>query len=61
MTEFPKHFDGKKFFNPGAPRPRGPFDALKWKLTTRPEPSHFMDDSSPGNLMTPYARQPTAL
>jgi len=47
MAEFPKHFDGQRFFNPGAPQARGPFDALKWKLKTRPEPSHFMDDVQP--------------
>ena len=47
MTEFPKHFDGKKFFNPNAPQARGPFDAMKWKLKTRPEPSRFMDDVQP--------------
>jgi L-ascorbate metabolism protein UlaG (beta-lactamase superfamily) len=37
--EFPKHFDGKRFYNPGAPQARGFLDALRWKLTSRPEPS----------------------
>jgi L-ascorbate metabolism protein UlaG (beta-lactamase superfamily) len=36
---FPKHFDGKRFFNPDAPQARGLLDALRWKLTSRPESS----------------------
>src|SRR2546426_435209 len=36
---FPKHFDGKRFYNPDAPQARGLLDALRWKLTSRPEPS----------------------
>jgi L-ascorbate metabolism protein UlaG (beta-lactamase superfamily) len=36
---FPTHFDGKRFFNPDAPQARGFLDALRWKLTSRPEPS----------------------
>jgi len=36
---FPKHFDGKRFYNPDAPQARGLLDVLRWKLTTRPEPS----------------------
>jgi L-ascorbate metabolism protein UlaG (beta-lactamase superfamily) len=36
---FSKHFDGKRFFNPNAPQARGFWDALRWKLTSRPEPS----------------------
>src|SRR5579863_10659327 len=36
---FPKHFDGKRFYNPDAPQALGPLDALRWKLTSRPEPS----------------------
>src|SRR6266446_3909822 len=36
---FPKHFDGKRFYNPDAPQARGLLDVLPWKLTTRPEPS----------------------
>ncbi|HYW44290.1 MAG TPA: MBL fold metallo-hydrolase [Bryobacteraceae bacterium] len=36
---FPKHFDGKRFYNPDAPRAPGLLDALRWKLTSRPEPS----------------------
>ena len=34
---FPKHFDGKRFYNPGAPQARGLLDVLRWKLTSRPE------------------------
>jgi L-ascorbate metabolism protein UlaG (beta-lactamase superfamily) len=33
------HFDGKRFFNPDAPQARGFLDALRWKLTSRPEKS----------------------
>jgi hypothetical protein len=36
---FSPHFDGKRFFNPDAPQAHGILDALRWKLTTRPEPS----------------------
>jgi hypothetical protein len=35
---FPKHFDGKLFCNPGAPQAPGLLAALRWKLTSRPEP-----------------------
>jgi L-ascorbate metabolism protein UlaG (beta-lactamase superfamily) len=35
---FPKHFDGKRFYNPDAPQVRGHYDVLRWKLTSRPEP-----------------------
>jgi L-ascorbate metabolism protein UlaG (beta-lactamase superfamily) len=34
---FPRHFDGKRFFNPDAPQAPGFLDALRWKLTSRPE------------------------
>jgi L-ascorbate metabolism protein UlaG (beta-lactamase superfamily) len=45
---FPKHFDGKRFYNPGAPQVRAFLDALRWKLTSRPEPSpHFVPDVEP--------------
>src|ERR1017187_5599792 len=36
---FSRHFDGKRFFNPDAPQASGFLDALRWKLTSRPEPS----------------------
>ena len=46
--EFPKHFDGKRFYNPDAPQARGFLDVLRWKLTSRPEPSpRFMPDVEP--------------
>jgi len=46
--EFPKHFDGKRFYNPDAPQAPGFLDALRWKLTTRPEPSpSFIADVKP--------------
>jgi L-ascorbate metabolism protein UlaG (beta-lactamase superfamily) len=42
---FPKHFDGKRFYNPDAPQVRGFLDVLRWKLTSRPEPSpSFVSD-----------------
>lgn len=37
--EFPKHFDGRHFYNPDAPQARGLLDVIQWKLTSRPEPS----------------------
>ena len=37
--EFPKHFDGRRFYNPDAPQARGFLDLLRWKLSSRPEPS----------------------
>jgi L-ascorbate metabolism protein UlaG (beta-lactamase superfamily) len=36
---FPPHFDGKRYFNPNAAQARGFLDVLRWKLTSRPEPS----------------------
>ena len=45
---FPKHFDGKRFYNPDAPQARGLLDALRWKLTSRPETSpRFISDAEP--------------
>ncbi len=45
MPEFPKHFDGKHFFYPGALPLQGFSGVLRWKLTSRPEPSPgFLDD-----------------
>ncbi len=42
---FPKHFDGKRFYNPDAPQAPGYLDAIRWKLTSRPEPSpRFISD-----------------
>ncbi len=35
-SAFPKHFDGKRFFNPDAPPARGFLDLLRWKFTSRP-------------------------
>jgi len=36
---FPKHFDGSRFYNPDARKAPGLLEALRWKLTSRPEPS----------------------
>jgi L-ascorbate metabolism protein UlaG (beta-lactamase superfamily) len=45
---FPAHFDGRRFFNPDAPQKRGFLAALRWKLTSRPEPSpRFVADVVP--------------
>jgi L-ascorbate metabolism protein UlaG (beta-lactamase superfamily) len=42
---FPKHFDGRRFYNPDAPQSPGLLDALRWKLTSRPQPSpRFISD-----------------
>jgi L-ascorbate metabolism protein UlaG (beta-lactamase superfamily) len=45
---YSKHFDGKRFFNPGAAQARGFLDFLRWKLTSRQErAARFMDDVTP--------------
>jgi L-ascorbate metabolism protein UlaG (beta-lactamase superfamily) len=45
---FPKHFDGKRFFNPGVPPPPGFRDVLRWMLTGSRQPSpRFVDDVEP--------------
>src|ERR1700689_5508380 len=45
---FSRHFDGRRFFNPDAPQARGFLDVLRWKLTSRPEPSaRFVWDVEP--------------
>jgi len=45
LPPFPKHFDGKRFFNPDAPQVRGFLDTLRWKLTSHREPSpRFLED-----------------
>jgi L-ascorbate metabolism protein UlaG (beta-lactamase superfamily) len=42
---FPRHFDGKRFFNPNGARAGGVLDVLRWKLSSRPEPSpSFVSD-----------------
>ncbi len=44
-SEFPKHFDGKRFYNPDAPQAPGFRDLLRWKLSSRPEKSpRFVSD-----------------
>lgn len=46
MSEsFPRHFDGKRFYNPNAAEPRGLLDVLRWKLSSRPARSpRFISD-----------------
>jgi L-ascorbate metabolism protein UlaG (beta-lactamase superfamily) len=47
-STFPKHFDGKRFYNPDAPQAPGLLDALRWKLTSPPTPSpSFISDVEP--------------
>lgn len=47
-VEFPKHFHGKRYYNPDAPQALGFLDVLRWKLTSRPEPSpRFIADVEP--------------
>ncbi len=42
---FANHFGGGRFYNPNSPQAPGLFDALRWKLTTRGEPSpRFISD-----------------
>jgi len=36
---FVRHFGGRRFYNPNSSQPPGLFDALRWKLTSRGEPS----------------------
>jgi L-ascorbate metabolism protein UlaG (beta-lactamase superfamily) len=46
--EFPKHFDGRRFYNPDALQAPGFFDVLRWKLTSHREPSPaFIEDVVP--------------
>ena len=45
IPKFPKHFDGKRFYNPDAPQAPGYLEAIRWKLTSWPEPSpRFISD-----------------
>ena len=45
---FPKHFDGKRFYNPDAPQALGLREVLRWKLTSHPESSpKFIADVEP--------------
>ncbi len=47
-SPFPPHFDGKRYYNPGAPQARGLRDVLRWKLSTHPDPSpRFVNDVEP--------------
>jgi L-ascorbate metabolism protein UlaG (beta-lactamase superfamily) len=45
---FPRHFDGVRYFNPGASQVRGFRDFLRWQRTSRPELSpRFVADVVP--------------
>lgn len=45
---FPEHFDGKRYFNPGAPEVRGFRDLLRWQWNAKRETSPvFVDDVEP--------------
>jgi L-ascorbate metabolism protein UlaG (beta-lactamase superfamily) len=43
------HFDGRRFFNPEGPPPRGFVDLLRWKRTSRaaPSPDFIADNMTP--------------
>ena len=47
----PKHFDGKRYYNPESPQARSLFDLLRWKLSSRPDPSprfaHDVESTNP--------------
>jgi L-ascorbate metabolism protein UlaG (beta-lactamase superfamily) len=44
-SRFPRHFDGERFYNPDAPQVPRLLEVLRWKLTSRPEPSpSFISD-----------------
>ncbi len=51
VQQFPKHFDGKRFYNPDAPQAPGVLTIIRWKLTSRPKPSprfvHDVEQSTP--------------
>ncbi len=48
MHAFPRHFDGKRYFNPGGPKVRGFSDLLKWQFSAHREKSpSFVDDVTP--------------
>jgi L-ascorbate metabolism protein UlaG (beta-lactamase superfamily) len=48
LNRFPAHFDGQRFYNPDARQAPGFLQALRWKLTSRPEPSpRFIPDVEP--------------
>ena len=58
---FPRHFDGKRFFNPNGSSARGFLDVLRWKLTSRPEPSaRFIPDVEPSKPPVLRGRKPAA-
>src|SRR5579883_2159063 len=45
---FPKHFDGQRYYNPEGKQAAGFLDVLRWKRTSRPEPSpDFIADVTP--------------
>lgn len=46
--QFPRHFDGKRFYNPNARQAPGLLDVLRWKLTSRRKRSpRFIADVTP--------------
>jgi L-ascorbate metabolism protein UlaG (beta-lactamase superfamily) len=48
------HCDGKRFFNPDAPEPKGLLDVLRWKMTSRTAPW------TPGTGAAPQSNVPPA-
>jgi len=69
--EFPRHFDGKRFYNPDSARVPGFRDVLRWKRTSRAVPSPaFIEDVEPslpprrvegGELLTTLVNHSTVL
>ena len=48
------HFDGRRFFNPEGPPPRGFLDVLRWKRTSRAQPSpDFVSDNATPEISAP--------
>jgi L-ascorbate metabolism protein UlaG (beta-lactamase superfamily) len=48
MDPYPKHFDGKRFFNPDAPQAMGFREVIRWQRTRQTESSpEFLDDVRP--------------
>lgn len=44
-ADSPKHFDGRRYYNPNAPQALGFRGLIRWKLSTRPERSpRFISD-----------------
>src|SRR5262245_38803154 len=48
QSGFPRHFNGRRFYNPDAPQAPAFVDVIRWKLTSRPQTSpSFISDVEP--------------